>query len=414
LASCRGTPSVIDQLPEIPPVETVLIPEPEESLKPDILPEPEIIIEEEFSLIEPEIIIIPEVLPEPETTFEEEFFPAAPEELFEPEDESIFKPETVFIVIPIPEDVSSIIDPDQISFESVMYKIMQNSFEIEKYYLFDRTGELIVRADIPEINQITGRRINFQVTYNLKQLQTVSAGLYLVPFTVRCLENGEVREDSLFWRPQRDGSGILLSFDDHYFEVWERYFDLFDRYNARATFFIIGRYNNFSASAIRRGHDIGYHSLTHYNLPRVSRSVFMTETTSAVEGFRNSGVPLLSFAYPYGLYETWMHEELLKTYRILRGFNITFQAYNRAAITQGIVYSKSVDNVFFPDDNDFRAAIDLMLRTVKFAGQDLVLPISSHIISETAEWGIKPGRLEYIFRTANELQLNFYRYRDFF
>jgi hypothetical protein len=59
------------------------------------------------------------------------------------------------------------------------------------------------------------------------------------------------------------------------------------------------------------------------------------------------------------------------------------------------------------------AAIDSMFRTVKFTGQGLILPLTSHIIS-SANWGITPHRLEYILKTAGDLQLNFYRYGDFF
>jgi hypothetical protein len=287
--------------------------------------------------------------------------------------------------------------------ESALYKIKQNSPEVEKYYLLDETGDIIVR----------GKTENFQVLYDLKNIRTESAGSYMVPFTVQCPETGAVQEDMLVWKPGKDDTGILLSFDDDFFDIWERYFYLFDRYNAHVTFFVLGTYTSFSDKAIKRGHDVGYHSLHHSNLQKVSRQTFYTETISPANSFRNAGVPLVSFAYPFGFYESWMNEELLKTYRILRGFNTSFQVYGRIDIVQkGFVFSKSVDNVLFKQDKDFMAEIDSMLRTLKFIGRGLILPLSSHTISESADWGIKPHRLEYILQTARDLQLHFYRYRD--
>ena len=185
--------------------------------------------------------------------------------------------------------------------ESAIYKIKQNSPEIKKYFLFDETGALIVKAELAETRQDTGKT-EYQVLYDLKKLQIESAGSYWVPFTVKCLETGAVQKDILLWKPQKDGTGILLSFDDDFFDIWEQYFDLFDRYNAHVTFFVLGTYSSFSEKAMKRGHDVGYHSLRHSNLPKVSRQTFYTETISPVENFRNAGVPLVSFAYPFGFY----------------------------------------------------------------------------------------------------------------
>ena len=289
--------------------------------------------------------------------------------------------------------------------EAAIEKVKQNSPEIEKNILRDETGNLIVE----------GKTENFQVRYDLKNMQPESAGSYLVPFTVNCLETGEVQEDTLVWKPQKDDTGILLSFDDDYFDVWERYFDLFDRYNANVTFFVPGTYTSFSDRAMKRGHDVGYHSLSHSNLSKVSRQTFYAETISPAENFRRAGAPLVSFAYPFGAYEAWMHKELLKTYRILRGFSTRFHVYGKADIIQnGFVLSRSIDNVTYKKDEHFMAEIDIMLRVLKFTGRGLILPLTSHIIANTADWGIKPRRLEYLLQTANDLQLHFYRYRDIF
>jgi hypothetical protein len=43
----------------------------------------------------------------------------------------------------------------------------------------------------------------------------------------------------------------------------------------------------------------------------------------------------------------------------------------------------------------------------------MVLPLTSHDISDDALWGITPRRLEYLLKTALNLRLRFYVYRDF-
>jgi peptidoglycan/xylan/chitin deacetylase (PgdA/CDA1 family) len=300
--------------------------------------------------------------------------------------------------------------------EIVINKIKQNSQEIDKYFLFSKTGELVVKADIEE-KEKTGKTSYFQVQYDIKNIKKESSGEYLIAFTLTNTVTKEIYEDKFLWEPQKDNSGILLSFDDHYINNWESYFNFFDRYNAKATFFVTGTYNrnsNFSRRALRRWHDIGYHSLNHFNLPLLSRQRYNIQTRSQVNNFRKAKIPLVSFAYPYGSYASWMNNDLLRTYKLLRGFNISFQAYDKQAIKEGFILSRSIDNIYFKQDRDFIRTVDLMLRTVKFTGRDFVLPLSSHIISNKADWGIKPHRLEYIFKTANELQLNFYCYRDFF
>jgi hypothetical protein len=53
-----------------------------------------------------------------------------------------------------------------------------------------------------------------------------------------------------------------------------------------------------------------------------------------------------------------------------------------------------------------------MFRTLKFIGGDRILPITTHDISDNADWGIKPRRLEFLLENARALKLKFYRYGD--
>lgn len=236
---------------------------------------------------------------------------------------------------------------------------------------------------------------------------------FQVPFLIRAPATGETLAGSLDWHIQYDDSGVLLSFDDDYIEAWEDAFDLFDRYGARVTFFVQSKPLSFAKRALARGHDVGYHTIHHLNLSHVSKAVFVEETTSDIEAFRDAGIPLRSFAYPYGLSSPWMHEELFHSFTILRGYGVTFRLYDAAVIKQGYIAAKAIDNILYADDSGFQAIITLMLRTVKFIGGGTILPLCTHNISNRADWGITPARLEYLLKTAQDLKLKFYCYKDF-
>lgn len=288
--------------------------------------------------------------------------------------------------------------------------IMAKSNRLRKYFTADKD-------DIRVYSDISIEDKKFTVKYDLMnaQLQTDfhTGKRFQTPFSIEDIDAKEKRTGTLDWDIEPDESGALLSFDDDYFVAWENNFDLFDKYGAKVTFFVTGKPLAFCKRALERGHDVGYHTIRHYNLPKISREDFTKETISEIGAFRNAGVPLRSFAFPYGLSETWMHNVLLKSFKILRGYGVTFHVYNTDSIKKGYIAAKAVDNIVYKNDEKFKAAVTLMLRVVKFIGKDSVLPLCTHTIADSADWGIKPSRLEYLLKTARDLNLQFYRYQDF-
>jgi hypothetical protein len=145
---------------------------------------------------------------------------------------------------------------------------------------------------------------------------------------------------------------------------------------------------------------------------KVSQRVFFEETLGGAESFRRHGLPLKSFAYPYGYSEPWMDEALEERFPIRWGFGATWRIYSVYAIRTGYISSKSIDNIQYKSDAEFEADIKAMLMTIQSGGG--ILPITTHTIAADAPWGISPARLEYLLKTAAELGLKFYRYGDFF
>jgi peptidoglycan/xylan/chitin deacetylase (PgdA/CDA1 family) len=205
-------------------------------------------------------------------------------------------------------------------------------------------------------------------------------------------------------------AGILLGFDDDYYESWEAAFPLFDQYGAKVTFFVQGN-PAFCLRALEKGHDIGYHTQTHPDLRRLSAEAWRREALESAQILRDSGIPLASFAYPFGFSEPWMDEELRKTYAVIRGFGVTSRLYTQEAIRAGVIMSKSIDNTVLPSDEAFYEVIADLLQAAKDT-EDVVIPLTTHTINDDAQWGIKTYRLEYLLKTAADMGLRFYTYRE--
>ncbi|MDR0540683.1 MAG: polysaccharide deacetylase family protein [Dysgonamonadaceae bacterium] len=211
-------------------------------------------------------------------------------------------------------------------------------------------------------------------------------------------------------RSSRFGTpGIALGFDDYYPETWEQYFDLFDKYNAKVTFFVkAGSVSPFMLHAQNRGHEIGYHTIDHLFLSELSREQFWEQTVSRIGPFKDNGIELTSFAYPRGAYEPWMHHELLKYYKVVRGFR-RFKLYAITDMKSGFIHSLSIDNIRHKSERWFRWKIDKIVKAAMIRGK--IVPLTSHNISDDG-WGITPERLEYVLQKAGEYGLVFYRYKD--
>jgi peptidoglycan/xylan/chitin deacetylase (PgdA/CDA1 family) len=296
-------------------------------------------------------------------------------------------------------------------FEQALEKIKHNGKDMDKYFILDE-GRIVVKSNLRDENG------DFEIIYDLENAREIENSFYEVGFSCRDTESGMLLKDTLVWNPLASDGGLLLSFDDDYTDSWERYFDLFDKYKARVTFFINGKANAgktgaFCARALNRGHDVGYHSLSHKDLRKISREEFNREAIEPVRSFRDAGFPVSSFAYPFGFAEPWMHDALLRSFSVLRGYGTTFRLYSKEQIGNRYISSRAIDNTVIPYDEDFYRAVNLMLKTVKFIDKNLVLPLTTHDISASAQWGISPRRLEFLLKTASDLGLAFYCYGDF-
>ena len=322
-------------------------------------------------------------------------------------------PETVAVFVPM---IRPSEEPEE-SFERALWSIKNDTPLFKKYIEggpallsglgIDGAENIIVKGEA----LIDGNQ--FEATYDVSKIIQIDIDNYYVPFILTNLTSGVSHSDAIFWSPTENEAGLLFSLDDDYWNVWRQYFGLFDGFGAKITFFVQGSLEesleDFCFEAMSRGHDLGFHSVNHLDLRTVSRGTFNYETIYTAEPFRQAGINFSAFGFPYGFSEPWMREALAPYFPFTRGYGTNIRFYDSETITSGYVISKAIDNTVIPDDAKFESDIRLMLLAAKFTGSHIV-PFTTHDISDTAQWGIKPGRLEFVLKTAQELKLRFYTY----
>lgn len=115
---------------------------------------------------------------------------------------------------------------------------------------------------------------------------------------------------SLFWEIEEESNGIYLTFDDGPTpEVTPYVLDLLEKFNAKATFFCIGKnilaHPDIFKDILSRGHRVGNHTFNHLNARKADTETYLKEveeTEQAIRSFEDSDskhLPRL-FRPPYG------------------------------------------------------------------------------------------------------------------
>jgi peptidoglycan/xylan/chitin deacetylase (PgdA/CDA1 family) len=105
---------------------------------------------------------------------------------------------------------------------------------------------------------------------------------------------------------------LALTFDDGPNPaITPKLLDLLDRYNARATFFVIGRYvrecPELVKETVARGHSVGNHTETHPNLFWCAPTQIRIELRLCQDAIRNVlGAPPKWFRPPFGMRNPWV------------------------------------------------------------------------------------------------------------
>ena len=205
--------------------------------------------------------------------------------------------------------------------------------------------------------------------------------------------------------------GIVLAFDDYNADNWEDYFDLFDKYNVKVTFFVnADEPTEFCFNAIEHGHEIAYHTAAHVNLREITEDEVYQQAIAPIEVFHEQGIELTTFAYPYGAYNEQLNELLLQHYNILRGA-YGYQLTGKHQMRHGFVESLSLDNINYESEEAFQERMDSILEDLSNS-IGAVVGLYSHAIDDGAAWCVPEERLVYIFQRAQEMGIQFYTYKE--
>ena len=210
---------------------------------------------------------------------------------------------------------------------------------------------------------------------------------------------------------ERNQSGIVLAFDDYMPENGEQYFDLFDEYDAKVTFFVNAiSPTEFCEDARARGHEIGFHTTGHANLTELTEEEVYEQAIAPIEAFREAGFEFTTFAYPYGAYTDELNQLLLQHYNVVRGA-FKCEPHVKDYMKRGFVESMSLDNANFESREQYEARIVEILTVMSEAEEGAVVPVYSHAIGD-GEWCVTEENLEFLLKKAKEMGLKFYTFQE--
>lgn len=119
---------------------------------------------------------------------------------------------------------------------------------------------------------------------------------------------------SPLYRVETNENKIAVTIDCGAGSAWnaERWLDLLDKYNAKATFFVTGYWANISRDVLdeilARGHEIGNHTWTHQRIPQMKVGALREEldSTNQVVIEETGGYTPVLFRAPYGSWDSRM------------------------------------------------------------------------------------------------------------
>jgi len=131
------------------------------------------------------------------------------------------------------------------------------------------------------------------------------------------------------------GPGVALSFDDAYIDHWLTGADLYAKYGARLTFFIayFDQLSPEQRAALhelaRLGHTIEAHSVKHLRAPQYVEerglgAYVADELVPSIDGLRDDGFEVTTFAYPFGARTSELDNAALEHVQIVRSVSFTW------------------------------------------------------------------------------------------
>jgi peptidoglycan-N-acetylglucosamine deacetylase len=216
--------------------------------------------------------------------------------------------------------------------------------------------------------------------------------------------------------------GIALTFDDNYFSEWADILPVFNKYDAHGTFFICP-YNGLFGTDLEKlhqlsesGNEIGLHTVNHPDLKEYLSNHSLieyldNEIIPGIAYLDSIGVPVTSFAYPYGTHTKAANNALAGYFSKIRCIGkLSYgdqQSYilNHAAT---IVYGAFMEKPSHTSLQDIRQAL------LAAKSHNAVLVIIGHkpVQDSSGSWTFTVQLLDSICSFARQEHMKFYRFCD--
>ncbi|NIJ51075.1 polysaccharide deacetylase family protein [Dyadobacter arcticus] len=229
-------------------------------------------------------------------------------------------------------------------------------------------------------------------------------------------------------------SGVAISFDDHFINEWYALRPLFQKYNAKVTFFITCP-DSLSTDEITKlkqlekdGHEIGFHSTTHGKSTELIAAVGPAkyadlELKPGLKHMAAAGFSPTSYAHPGGNHNDKV-DSVLTAYgfKILRDVAVSrrkllgLQVYALAPRLMSWIYYKfdhqtSVDALLIDTDSGV-TEVGMKEAIQKAKASNIALMLFGHEPlyndPKNGEYGFSVALLEKILREAHAQKLKFY------
>lgn len=211
--------------------------------------------------------------------------------------------------------------------------------------------------------------------------------------------------------------GIALTFDDGRVDNWYRYLPLMDSLGIKATFYICKykRLTNEQKNKLHaienRGHEIAYHTVSHYNLVdyiykyhHTIEELMQKEIECGLKEMNKDGFYPVTFAYPYGVRNGVLDKQLMRYFKSVRALNGTYDYAKSLASTErnDLLYGFGIDK----SSNHSDPVLINLLKSAKNNGNCAILVV--HDINSNGRLSVSLDRLLKIVQFAKEEKLKFY------
>lgn len=219
--------------------------------------------------------------------------------------------------------------------------------------------------------------------------------------------------------------GIVMSFDDYYIENWHSLLPVFEKHNAKATFFVSNVYK-LNAKQIKllkeiksSGCEIASHGFKHLNAEKsfielgVDEYV-QQEVAPSIKWFDSVlNVQVKTFAYPFGARNSNTDSVLLNYFNLVRGTFYTIGRYEY--VTEG-VDARSLIYGLAIDDNRGYTMVDLGMQLFNCVNEQAIRVFYCHNPVDTVQdkYQIAINKLDSIMTFANNIGLEFYNFNDLY